>query len=63
LEKIDASALKVKCFQPDFAIFFKRFFSNIETATKFKYSSEFRQEMLNILSTLKFAGSNLAFYE
>jgi hypothetical protein len=57
------SALKVKCFQPDFAIFFMSFFANSKNATKFKETSECRQEMLNILSTLKFAGSHLAFYE
>jgi hypothetical protein len=38
------SALKVKSFQPDFAIFF----ANSENTTKFKETSEFRQEMLNI---------------
>jgi hypothetical protein len=52
------SALKVKCFQPNFAIFFTLFFTNIENATK----SKFRQEMLNTLSTLKFRGSHLAFH-
>jgi hypothetical protein len=52
------SALKVKPFQPDFAIFF----ADGENATKFKETSEFRHEMLNILSILKFAGSHLAFY-
>jgi hypothetical protein len=57
------SALKVKCFQPDFAIFFTHFFANSENATKFKDTSEFRQEMLNILSALKFSGPHLAFYE
>jgi hypothetical protein len=50
------SALKVKCFQPNFAIFFMLFSRN---ATK----SKFRQEMLTILSALKFTGSHLAFYE
>ncbi len=40
------SALKVKHFQSDFAIFF----DNGENATKFKETSKFRQEMLNILS-------------
>jgi hypothetical protein len=53
------SALKVKCFQPNFAIFFMLFFTNSENAT----NSKFRQEMLNILSPLKFTGSHLAFYE
>jgi hypothetical protein len=57
------SALKVKHFQPDFAIFFVRFFPNSENATKFQETSEFRQEMLNILIALKFPGSHLAFYE
>jgi hypothetical protein len=57
------SALKVKRFQPDFAIFFTRFFANCETATKFNEASEYRQEILNILTALKFAGSQLAFYE
>ncbi len=52
-------ALKVKCFQPNFAIFFMLFFTNSENATK----SKFRQKRLNILSTLKFTGSHLAFYE
>ncbi len=53
------SAMKVKCFQPNFAIFFMLFFTSIENATK----SKFRQEMLNILSVIKFTGSHLAFYE
>ncbi len=53
------STLKVKRFHPNFAIFFHAFFTNSENATK----SEFRQETLNILSTLKFMGSHLAFYE
>jgi hypothetical protein len=53
------SALKMKCFQPNFAIFFTLFFTNSENATK----SKFRQETLNILSTFKFTGSHLAFYE
>jgi hypothetical protein len=35
------------------------FFTNSENAAK----SKFRQEMLNILSALKFTGSHLAFYE
>ncbi len=35
------------------------FFTNSENATK----SKFRQETLNILRALKFAGSHLAFYE
>ncbi len=44
------SALKVKCFQPDFIIFFTHFFSpTVKT--------------LNILSALKFTGSHLAFYD
>ncbi len=53
------SALKVKCIQPNFAIFFMLFFSNSENATE----SKFRQETLNILRALKFVGSHLAFYE
>jgi hypothetical protein len=53
------SALKVKRFQPNFAIFFRLFFTNSEDATK----SKFCQETLNILSSLKFAGSHLAFCE
>jgi hypothetical protein len=57
------SALKVKHFQPDFAIFLARYFANIENATKSEETLEFRQEMLNILSALKFVGSHLAFYE
>ncbi len=57
------SALKVKWSMPDFAIFFARFFANSEKATKFKETSEFRQEMVNILSVFKFAGSHLALYE
>ncbi len=63
LEKVDDSALKVKRFQPNFAIFFACFFANSENATKSKETSKFRQERLNILSTLKFVGSHLAFYE
>ncbi len=55
LEKLMLSALKVKCLQPDFAIFFTRIFANSENATKFKETSEYRQETLNILSALKFA--------
>ncbi len=51
------------CFQPDFVIFFARFFANSENTSKFKETSEFRQEMLNILSALKFVGSHLEFYE
>jgi hypothetical protein len=57
------SASKVKHFQPDFAIFFAHFFANGENATKSKETSEFRQEMLNILGALKFAGTHLVFYE
>ncbi len=57
------SALKVKCFQPDFAIFLRIFFTNGENATNFNKTSEFRQEMLDILSMLKFAGSLLGFHE
>jgi hypothetical protein len=38
---------------------FHAFFNNSENATK----SKFRQETMNILSTLKFTGSHLAFYE
>jgi hypothetical protein len=53
------SALKVKHFQPNFAIFFHAFFTNSENATK----SKFRQETLNILRALKCMGSHLAFYE
>jgi hypothetical protein len=53
------SALKVKCFQPNFARFFRLFFTSSENATK----SKFRQETLNILTGLKFKGSHLAFYE
>ncbi len=52
-------ALKVKCFQPNFAIFSMIFFINSENATKSKFS----QETLNIFSALKFTGSDLAFYE
>jgi hypothetical protein len=74
IEKIDAfstesetlSMLKASIFQaffqhfqPNFAIFFMLFFTNCENATKSKY----RQEMLNILSALKFTGSHLSFYE
>jgi hypothetical protein len=43
-------ALNVKCFQPNFAIFFTFLFTNSENATK----SKFREETLNILSALKF---------
>jgi hypothetical protein len=53
------SGQKVKRFQPNFAIFLTRFFTNSENATK----SKFRQETLNILSALKFLQSHLAFYE
>jgi hypothetical protein len=53
------SALKVKCFQPNFVIFFTLFFTNSENVTK----SKFKQETLNILTKLKFTGSRLAFYE
>jgi hypothetical protein len=63
LEKLILSVLKVKHFQPDFAIISARFFANSENATKFKETSEFKQEALNILGSLKFAGSHLAFYE
>jgi hypothetical protein len=51
------SAMKVKSFQPNFIIFFMLFFTNSETKSKLW------QEMLNILSVLKFKGSHLAFYE
>ncbi len=44
------SAMKVQCLQPNFDIFF----ANSENPTK----SKFRQEKLNILSALKFAGSH-----
>jgi hypothetical protein len=57
------SPLKVKRFQPDFVIFFACFFANSENATKFKESSDFSQEMLNILSAIKSPGSHLAFYD
>jgi hypothetical protein len=57
------SAMKVKRFQPDSAIFLAHFFANSENITKFKETYEFRQETLNILSVLKLAGSHLAFYE
>jgi hypothetical protein len=50
------SSLKVKHFQPDFAIFFTHFFANSVSATKFKETSEFRQETLYILSALKLMG-------
>jgi hypothetical protein len=71
IEKIDAfsaesidfscifSALKVKRFQSNVAIFFTLFFTNSENATK----SKFRKETLNILSALKFTESHLAYYE
>ncbi len=48
---------------PDFAIFFAHFFANNENATKFKETFEFRQEMLNILSALKFVGSHWHFMD
>jgi hypothetical protein len=57
------SALKVKYFQLDFTIFFAHFFANGDNATTSKETSKFRQEKLNILSALKFAGSQLAFSE
>ncbi len=53
------SALKVKCFQPNFAIFSCIFFTNSKNGT----ISKFSQEMLNILSALKFPGSHLTFYD
>ncbi len=54
----------MKCFQPDFCHIFRTFpFINSENTTKFKETSEFKQETLNILSALKFAGSHLALYE
>jgi hypothetical protein len=56
LEKIDAFSLI-------FPYFLRIFFTNSVNATKFKETSKFKQEMLNILSALKFAGSHLAFYE
>ncbi len=62
-KKLMLSALKVKCFQPDFAIFLAHFFANSENAPKFKETTEFEQEMLNISSELKFEGSHWAFYE
>ncbi len=43
------SALKVKRFQLNFAIFFMRFFTNSENATE----SKFRQEKLNNLKRVK----------
>jgi hypothetical protein len=39
------SALKVKRFQPDFAIFFAHSFANDEKGTKSKETSKFRQEI------------------
>jgi hypothetical protein len=59
VEKLMLSALKVKPFQPDFIIFF----CQGDNATTSEETSKFRQEMLNILSTLKFAGSHFAFPE
>jgi hypothetical protein len=67
LKKIDAfsaqsetlSALRVKHFQPNFAIFSMLFFTNSENTI----NSKFSQETLNILSALKFTGSHLAFYD
>jgi hypothetical protein len=55
LEKIDAFSLILP--------YFLHFFANGENATKSKETSKFRQEMLNTLSALKFAGSHLVFYE
>ncbi len=63
LEKIDAFSTESETPSAWFRHIFKRFFANSENATKSKDFSKFRQEMLNILSTLKFTGSNLTFYE
>jgi hypothetical protein len=52
---IGLSALKVKCFQPNFTIFLTLFFTNSENTAK----SKFRQDTLNILSALKFIFSIL----
>jgi hypothetical protein len=60
LEKIDAFSTESETLS---ALIFHIFFVNSENATKFKETCEFRQETLNILSVLKFAGSHLAFYE
>ncbi len=73
------SALKVKCFQPNFAILFTLFFSTESEMLSAKVwhifhmffftnsenptKSKFSQETLNILSALKFIGSHLAFYD
>jgi hypothetical protein len=60
LEKIDAFSIESEMLSALFCNIFCAFFANSENATKFKETSEFRQEMLNILSALK---SHLAFYE
>jgi hypothetical protein len=53
LEKIDAFSAESEMLSAGFC---HNFFANSENATKFKETSEFRQEMLNILSVLKFTG-------
>ncbi len=63
LEKINAFSTESETFSAWFCHIFHVFFANGENATKFKETSKFSQEMLNILSTLKFAGSHLEFYE
>jgi hypothetical protein len=62
-KKLMLSVLKVKRFQPDFAIFFAHFLPTVKTPQNSTRPLNFRQETLNILSALKFAGSHLASYE
>jgi hypothetical protein len=59
INEIHAFFSALKCFQPNFTIFFTLFFTISENTTK----SKFRQEKLNILSVIKIMGSHLAFYE
>ncbi len=60
LKKIDAFSAESETLSAKFChIFQVVFFANSEKTTK----SKFRQETLNVLSTLKFVGSHLAFYE
>jgi hypothetical protein len=56
IEKIDAFSL----ISP---YFLRISFANSENATKFKETSKFAHDLLNIQGALKFAGLHLAFYE
>ncbi len=63
VEKIDASSTVSETLSARFHHIFHTFFVNCDNATTSKETSEFRKEMLNILSAFKFAGSHLAFSE